>query len=135
MPAMSSAAAWTGPAARAGGRWRTRWGVRARFSRLGSDPDFASARDFLDAGDHLVDRLLHRPLVGDDAVHRLGPDVLVVEDGEFPVLGELEGHRARRELLVHDLAVRVFRPELARGARLGHRVPAAERGLDVGLQV
>src|SRR5882762_5364100 len=64
--------------------------LRSRYGKSGSDPDFASARDFLDAGDHLVDRLLHRPLVGDHAVHRLRPHVLVVEDGELVVPGELE---------------------------------------------
>src|SRR5947208_15583002 len=58
-------------------------------TRSGSDPEFDPdflARHFLDALDHLVDRLLRRPLVGDHAVHRLRPHVLVVEDGEFPVL-------------------------------------------------
>src|SRR6218665_214997 len=51
-------------------------------------------RHGLDARDHLVDRLVHRYFVGDDAVHRLGPDVLVVQGGEFVVLGELEGRSA-----------------------------------------
>src|SRR5258706_11776255 len=51
-------------------------------------------RDRLDARDHLVDRLVHRHLFTDDAVHRLGPDVLVVDDRELVVLGELERHRA-----------------------------------------
>jgi hypothetical protein len=50
------------------------------------DEETSSARDLLDACDHLVDNLLV-----DDAVHRLGPDVLVVEDRELVVLGELRG--------------------------------------------
>src|SRR2546427_1752164 len=52
-----------------------------------------------------------RPLVVGDAVDRFGPDVLVVEDRELVVLGELERHRAGRELVVHDLAVRVVGPD------------------------
>src|SRR5437667_6690048 len=67
-----------------------------------------SAGDLPDPRDHLVDRLFRRPLVHHHAVYRLRPDVLVVEHGEFPVLGELEGHGAGRELRVHDLAVRVL---------------------------
>ena len=47
------------------------------------------------------------------AVHRLGPDILVVEDGELVVLGELERHRAGLELVVHRLAVPVRLPERA----------------------
>src|SRR5438132_9352005 len=135
MPAMSSAAAWTGPAARAEGRWRTRWGVRSRYAKTASTPTFPSPRDFLDAGYHLVDRLLHRPPVGDDAVHRLRPHVLVVEDGELVVPGELEGHRPGRKLVVHHLAVRVLGPVLARGGRLRRRLPAPESALDVRRQV
>ena len=69
------------------------------------------ARDLLDAGDHLVDRLVDRHLLVDDAVHRLGPDVLVVEHRELVVLGELERRRAGLELVVHGLAVRVGLPE------------------------
>src|SRR4051812_29742585 len=76
------------------------------FSFYGRNPPAPSASHLLDARDHLVDRLLHRPLLGRDAVHRLRPDVLVVEDGELVVPGEFEVHHAGRELLVHDLAVR-----------------------------
>jgi hypothetical protein len=55
------------------------------------DEETSSARDLLDACDHLVDRLVDRDLLVDDAVHRLGPDVLVVEDCELVVLGEVRG--------------------------------------------
>src|SRR5688500_14399186 len=106
---------------RDGAGWGSAMADIKKGRRLLAPPPFTPAGlagDFLDALDHLVDGLLRRPLVGDHAVHRLRPDVLVVEDGELPVLGELEGHRAGRELVVHDLAVRVAGPELGRGARL-----------------
>jgi hypothetical protein len=38
-----------------------------------------TARDLLDARDHLVGGLFDRDVVVDDAAHRLRPDVLVVE--------------------------------------------------------
>ena len=37
------------------------------------------AGDLLDAGHHLVRRLFRGPLFVDDAAHRLGPDVFIVE--------------------------------------------------------
>src|SRR5882762_5055914 len=92
------------------------------------------ARDFLEAGDQLVDRLLDRDLLADHAVHRLGPDVLVVEDRELPVLGEVERRGAAGELGPDRLAVSVSLPERARLAFLRHREPAAERAFDIGPQ-
>ena len=94
-----------------------------------------SARHFLDAGDQLVDRLVDRHLLVDHPVHRLGPGVLVVQDGELLVLGELERQRAGLELVVHRLAMLVGLPERALLAFLGHREPAAERALDVRAEV
>src|SRR6516165_10354019 len=93
------------------------------------------ARDLLDAGDQLVDGLVDRDLLADDPVHRLGPDVLVVQDRELPVLGEVERRGAARELGVDRLAVLVGLPERAFLAGLGHREPAAERALDIGADV
>ncbi len=91
-----------------------------------------SSRHLLDAGDQFVDGLVHRHLLADHAVHRLGPDVLVVQDGELPVLGEVERRGAAGELVPDRLAMPVRLPEGARLARLGHREPAAERTLDIG---
>src|SRR5690348_8876816 len=51
-----------------------------------------SARHRLDAGDHLIDRLVDRHLFADHPVHGLRPHILVVENSELPILGELEGH-------------------------------------------
>src|ERR1700710_2899241 len=48
------------------------------------------ARDLLDAGDHFVDGLVDRDFFAHHPVHRLGPDVLIVENGELVVFGELE---------------------------------------------
>src|SRR5947209_5344602 len=62
-----------------------------------------SARDRLDAGDQFVDRLFNRNLLAHDPVHRLGPGVLVVEDRELVVLGEVERQRAASELRMHGL--------------------------------
>src|SRR5438067_11260453 len=73
--------------------------------------DRSLPRDRLDARDHLVDRLVHRNLFADDAVHSLRPDVLVVDDRELVVLGELEGYRAGMELVVHRLAMTIGLPE------------------------
>src|SRR5688572_14210537 len=95
----------------------------------------ALACDLLDAGDQLVDRLLDRHLVVDDAAHRLGPDVLVVENCELVVPGELEAHCAVGELIAHRLAMLVAIPECGLLPFQGHREPAAERTLDIGRQV
>src|SRR6266536_2650759 len=89
----------------------------------------------LDAGDHLVDRGLDRHLLVHYTVHGLGPDVLVVENSELVVLGELESHGAGVELLVDRLAVRVLLPERTFLRGLGHGEPAAERALHVRRQI
>src|SRR5262249_59955003 len=44
-------------------------------------------RDFLEAGDQFVDRLLDRDLLADPAVHCLGPSGLVLQDGARALLG------------------------------------------------
>src|SRR4051794_32853270 len=93
------------------------------------------ARDLLDAGDHLVDRLLDRDFLTDDPVHRLGPDVLVVQDGELEVLGEFKRHRAVLELVEHRAAMTILLPERTLLALSGDRKPATERAFDVGPQV
>src|SRR5215468_10689389 len=72
-----------------------------------------STRDLLDAGDQLVNGLVDRDLLADHAVHRLGPDVLVVQDGELPVLGEVERRGAAGELVVDRLAMTIGLPERA----------------------
>src|SRR5918997_6484083 len=72
-----------------------------------------SPRDLLDASDQFVDGLVDRHLLAHHAVHRLGPDVLVVQDRELPVLGEVERRGAARELIVHRLAMPVSLPERA----------------------
>src|SRR6516164_9223502 len=92
-------------------------------------------RDFLDAGNQFVHRLVHRNFLADHAVHRLGPDVLVVQDGELPVLGEVERRGAAGELIVDRLAMAVSLPERALLARNRDREPAAERALDIGADV
>src|ERR1700704_4920100 len=94
-----------------------------------------SACDLLDAGDQLVDRLVDRNLLVDHPVHRLGPGVLVVQDGELVVLGELEGQGAGLELVVDRLAMLVGLPERALLALLGHREPAAEGAFDIRAKV
>src|SRR5262249_20784246 len=108
----------------------------------GTTVNFAAAalilqlpRDFLQPCDQLVHGLVDRGLLGDHAVHRLGPDILVVENRELPVLGEVERRGAAGELVVDRLAVAIGLPERARLARLGHREPAAERALDIGPHV
>src|SRR5690348_13041474 len=93
------------------------------------------ARDFLDAGDQFVDGFLDRDLFADHAVHSLGPDVLVVQDGELPVLGEIKRRGAALELIVDRLAMPVRLPEWALLACLRYREPAAERALDIGADV
>src|SRR5262249_48413113 len=94
-----------------------------------------SARHLLDAGDQLVDRLVDRHLLIDDAVHRLARGVLFVEKGDLMVLGDLEGHGARLELVVPRLAMLVGEPERARLAGERHRKPAPEPRLDIGAEV
>src|SRR5215475_2310896 len=93
------------------------------------------ACDFLDAGNQLVRRLLNRNLLADHAVHRLGPDVLVVRDGELPVLGEIERRGASLELVIDRLAMPVGLPERALLAGVRDREPAAERPFDIGTNV
>src|SRR5579871_6335558 len=93
------------------------------------------ARDFLDAGNQFVHRLVDRDFFADHAVHRLGPDILVVQDGELPVLGEVERRGAAHELVVDRLAMLVGLPERALLACLRHREPAAERTFNIGTDV
>src|SRR5579864_4247023 len=56
------------------------------------------SRDLLDARDQFVDRLVHRHLLADDAVHRFRPHILVVEDRELVVFRKVERLRAAHEL-------------------------------------
>src|ERR1700722_13282691 len=92
----------------------------------------ALPRDLLDARDQLVDRLLHRHLLADDAVHRFRPHILVVENRELVVFGEIKRLGASRELGVGRLAMAIGLPERALLAFDRRREPAAERALDVG---
>src|SRR5882757_11378485 len=71
-------------------------------------------RDLLDAGDQFVDGLVDRNLLAHHPVHRLGPHVLVVEDRELPVLGEVERRGAAGELGPDRLPMPVRLPERAR---------------------
>src|SRR3954447_13730506 len=87
------------------------------------------ARDLLEAGDQFVDGLVDRHLLAHYPVHRLGPDVLVVQDRELPVLGEVERRRAASELGVDGFPMAVSLPERALLARGRHREPTAERAL------
>src|SRR5947199_5984335 len=89
-----------------------------------------STRDLLDAGDQFVDGLVDRHLLAHHAVHRLGPDVLVVQNSELPVLGEVERRGSAGKLGMDRLAVAVGLPERARLAGGRDREPAAERALD-----
>src|SRR5262245_19719063 len=98
-------------------------------------PELRLAGDLLDAAVHLVNGLVDGHLLVDDAVCRLRPDVLVVEDRELVVLRELEGHGAVLVLVVDRPAVRIGLPERLLLRRLGHREPAAESALDVRRQV
>src|SRR5947207_1803909 len=97
--------------------------------------EIISTRDLLDAGDQFVDGLVDRHLLAHHPVHRLGPDVLVVEDRELPVLGEVERRGAAGELIVHRLAMAVSLPERALLAGRRHREPADERALDLGTDI
>src|SRR5258708_36050033 len=92
-------------------------------------------RDLLDAGDQFVDGLVDRDLFAHHPVHGLGPDVLIVEDGELPVFGEVERLRTAGELGVDRLAMAVGLPERALLACRRHREPASERALDVASKV
>src|SRR5262249_57805262 len=92
-------------------------------------------RNTLDAGDQFVNGLVDRDFLADHAVHRLGPGVLVVQNGELPVLGEVERRGAAGELVVDRLAMPVGLPERALLACSGHREPAAKCALDVGAEV
>src|SRR5256885_12547554 len=64
------------------------WIPAARERRQGSAqspevlifPPRASTGDRLDARDHLVDCLVHGHLFADDAIHRLRPYVLVIDE-------------------------------------------------------
>src|SRR5450631_1592125 len=113
--------------------------VRRRFTsrrpRESGNDEWASARDGLDARDHFVNGFVDRHFFADDAIHGLGPDVLVVDDREFVVLGEFEGHRPRGVLVVHRLAMAVRLPERPLLRRLHHRKPAAESAFDVGREI
>src|ERR1700730_19381888 len=77
----------------------------------------ASTRDLLDAGDQFIDGLVDRDLLTDHAIHRLGPGVLIVQDGELVVPGEVEWLGAAGELGVDRLAMAVSLPERALLAR------------------
>src|ERR1700677_551856 len=92
-------------------------------------------RDLLDARNQLVDRFLHRHLLADDAVHRLRPHILVVENRELVVLGKIERLGAAGELVVDRLAMAVVLPERALLAFEGRREPAAECAFDIGAKV
>src|SRR3984893_11276890 len=100
--------------------------------RKRGEGEASSARDFLDAGDQFVDGFIDRHFLAHHAVHRLGPDVLVVQDGELVVLGKVERLRASGELVIDRLAMAVGLPERALLACSRHREPAAERALDIG---
>src|SRR3546814_4813334 len=96
--------------------------------------DVCSSDLLLDAGEHLVDRLLRRQLVLHHAADGATPDVFGIHRGELVIVDELERHRRLLdELLVDDLAMRIFRgPERPLGRFLHHREPAAERALGIG---
>src|ERR1700720_2085956 len=96
---------------------------------------FTSPRDLLDADDQFVDGLVDRDLFAHHPVHRLGPDVLVVQDGELVVLGEVERRRAAGELGIDRLAMPVGLPERALLSGYRHREPAAQRAFDVRLEI
>src|SRR3982751_4649787 len=92
---------------------------------------FSSTGDRLEAADQFFDGLVDRNLLAHHPVHRLGPDVLVVQDRELPVLGEVKRRGAAGELGPDCLPMPVSLPERARLACGGHREPAAERAFDV----
>src|SRR5439155_15340196 len=68
-------------------------------------------------------------------IHRLRPDVLVVDDRELVVLGEFESHCPGVKLVVYGLAMPVRLPEWALGGGFGDRIPASERAFDIRRQV
>src|SRR5712664_4601925 len=94
-----------------------------------------STRNLLDAGDQFVDGLVDRDFFAHHAVHRLGPDVLVVQDGELVVLREVERRRAAGELGVDRLAMTVGLPERALLPGDRYREPAAQRAFDIRLEI
>src|SRR4051794_20680364 len=96
---------------------------------------FTLARNLLEPRNQFVDGLFDRHLLADHAVHRLGPDILIVQDGELVVPGEVERLGAAGELGVDRLAMAVSLPERALLARRRDREPAAERALDIGPKV
>src|SRR5215471_15823981 len=96
--------------------WSSRASVAISCPR--SDGNFRLLYHRLDAGNHLVDRGLDRRFFAHDPVHGLGPNVLIVEDGELVVPREFERDRASHKLVVHRLAMRVLLPERALLRRL-----------------
>src|SRR6476620_3437405 len=98
-------------------------------------PAFASTRNLLDAGDQFVDGLVHRHLLAHHPVHRLGPGILVVQDGELVVLDEIERLRAAHELVIDRLAMTIRLPERTLLPCDRDRKPAAQRTFDVGAEV
>src|SRR5215475_10426740 len=109
------------------------YGFRARHLRWRPGMTMMrSARNLLDARNQFVDSFLNRHLLVDDAIHCLGPDGFVVENGEFVVLRELERHSAARILVVYRFAVAVLGPERPVLRSLHHWVPAAERAFYIG---
>src|SRR5450432_3546895 len=103
--------------------------------RKGRPAWLALTCDFLNAGDQFIDGLVHRHLLADHAIHRLGPDVLVVQDRKLVVLGEVKRLRTTLELVIDRLAMTISLPERALLARGRYREPTAERALDVGPKV
>jgi len=97
---------------------------------LGTQPAY-----LLDLAIISVDRLLRRPLVVGDAVDGLGPHVLVVEDRELVVLGELNGSVPAENWLCTFCGAGSEVQKSRAGTRFRDRVPAAERALDVRIQV
>ena len=82
----------------------------------------------LDAGNHLVGRLLRLHLVVDHTLDRLGPNVFRVHDGELVVVDELERLRVFVELAIDLGAMEIgaISPERACCAALGYRPKSKE---------
>src|ERR671923_801018 len=112
-----------------------------RESKKAQRPDHCACslvgEDLLHPLNELVRRFLRIDTVLRDAGDRTTPDVFGIYDREFPVFGEGEEHNAFLNLLLDGGAVRVraVRPKWRQRSLLGDRRPAAERALDVGLQV
>src|ERR1700744_6779924 len=121
--------------ARSGATKQSTWYIRAMDCFAALAMTAWLPRDFLDTRDQFVDRLVDWNLLAHHAVHRLGPGVLVVQDGELVVLDEVERRGAAHELGIDRLAVMVGLPERALLSGEGHRKPAAQRAFDIGLQV